>query len=117
VCRQGETVPYIICVEVDGEGQIRQGGPSGLAERAYHREELAANPALRVDTEYYLAHQARARFPSPPCLFRSTPALGTVLQICCVTQTACTHLLQSTLRELGPGMSSTVRAGAKTYTQ
>lgn len=29
----------------------------GLAERAYHPEEINANPALRVDTQYYLAQQ------------------------------------------------------------
>ena len=56
-CAQGETVPYIICCEVDEEGRRREGAPAGLAERAYHREELAANPSLRVDTEYYLANQ------------------------------------------------------------
>ena len=54
---QGETVPYIICIEVDEAGQPKDGGAGGLAERAYHREELAANPALRVDVQYYLANQ------------------------------------------------------------
>lgn len=55
--RQGETVPYIICVEVDEDGQPKEGS-SGLAERAYHRDELATNPALRVDVQYYLSNQA-----------------------------------------------------------
>lgn len=49
-------MPYIICVEVDEEGQAKERG-SGLAERAYHRDELAANSALRVDVQYYLANQ------------------------------------------------------------
>lgn len=53
-------MPYIICVEVDEEGQPKEGS-SGLAERAYHRDELAANPALRVDVHYYLANQVGTR--------------------------------------------------------
>jgi len=35
----------------------------GLAERAYHPEEINANPALRVDTQYYLAQQVCGRQP------------------------------------------------------
>jgi DNA polymerase elongation subunit (family B) len=49
-------VPYIICVELDETGQTKE-GRGGLAERAYHRDELAANTKLRVDVEYYLANQ------------------------------------------------------------
>ncbi len=53
---QGETVPYIICVELDDQGQQKE-STGGLADRAYHRDELAANSNLRVDVEYYLANQ------------------------------------------------------------
>ena len=49
-------MPYIICVELDDEGQQKE-STGGLADRAYHRDELAANPNLRVDVEYYLANQ------------------------------------------------------------
>lgn len=49
-------MPYIICVVLDETGQPKEGS-SGLAERAYHREELAANQHLRVDVEYYLSNQ------------------------------------------------------------
>lgn len=55
---QGETVPYIICVELDKNGEQKE-TTGGLADRAYHRDELAANPNLRVDVEYYLANQVR----------------------------------------------------------
>lgn len=50
-------MPYIICVELDEGGQQKEASGS-LAERAFHRDELAANPNLRVDVEYYLANQA-----------------------------------------------------------
>ncbi len=60
-------MPYIICCRVDEQGaRIVEGAPSGLAERAFHREELAADPSLRVDTEYYLANQARVGFAASP---------------------------------------------------
>ena len=49
-------MPYIICVELDNQGQQKE-STGGLADRAYHRDELAANPNLRVDVEYYLANQ------------------------------------------------------------
>lgn len=51
-------MPYIICVELDEDGQQKE-TTGGLADRAYHRDELAANPNLRVDVEYYLANQVR----------------------------------------------------------
>ena len=51
-------MPYIICVELDDQGQQKESS-GGLADRAYHRDELAANPNLRVDVEYYLANQVR----------------------------------------------------------
>lgn len=51
-------MPYIICVELDNQGQQKESS-GGLADRAYHRDELAANPNLRVDVEYYLANQVR----------------------------------------------------------
>ena len=49
-------MPYIICVELDEGGQQKE-STGGLAERAYHRDELAASPNLRVDVEYYMANQ------------------------------------------------------------
>ncbi len=66
----GETVPYIICCEVkpedekdmtndaiaNGHASSKSGG-KGLAERAYHPEELQENPNLRVDLHYYLTQQ------------------------------------------------------------
>lgn len=54
---QGETVPYIICVEKDTEGNLA-GNQKGLAERAHHPEEVNAAPdLLAVDAEYYLTQQ------------------------------------------------------------
>lgn len=54
---QGETVPYIICVEKDAEGNLA-GGQKGLAERAHHPEEVNAAPhLLAIDAEYYLTQQ------------------------------------------------------------
>lgn len=57
VCVQGETVPYIICVERNEEGQVVTDASKSLAERAYHPEEVNATPRLAVDNEYYLANQ------------------------------------------------------------
>lgn len=74
-CRtQGETVPYVICVErqqqqQDGGAAAPEGGAAGeggakgpsasgsLAERARHPEELRENSSLAVDVEYYLTQQ------------------------------------------------------------
>ena len=56
---QGETVPYIICVEKDTEGNLA-GNQKGLAERAHHPEEVNAAPdLLAIDAEYYLTQQVR----------------------------------------------------------
>ena len=56
---QGETVPYIICVERDGEGSVLPEQKS-LAERAHHPDELTADSGLAVDVDYYLAQQVRS---------------------------------------------------------
>ena len=78
---QGETVPYVICVEKDAEGNV---GPNqkGLAERAHHPEEINAASNLAVDAEYYLAQQVC--FPeavkSPTLLLQFQPFL--YLPIC-----------------------------------
>ncbi|PSC73303.1 DNA polymerase alpha catalytic subunit [Micractinium conductrix] len=53
----GETVPYVICIEVDAEGNVLPRETKGLAERAYHPEEVSASSTLRIDTDYYLAQQ------------------------------------------------------------
>ena len=50
-------MPYVICVEVNEEGVVLPRESKGLAERAFHPEEVNANPALRVATDYYLAQQ------------------------------------------------------------
>ena len=67
---QGDTIPYVICTQQD----TAAGGPtkSGLADRAYHPEEV--NPSAVIDVEYYLAHQVNSSpvhlvcsyFPSGP---------------------------------------------------
>ena len=50
-------MPYIICVEKDGEGNAVS-NQKGLAERAHHPEEInAASDLLAVDAEYYLTQQ------------------------------------------------------------
>lgn len=56
---QGETVPYIICVEKGEDGQQKAEQSRGLAERAYHPEEVNASSSLAVDAQYYLANQVK----------------------------------------------------------
>ncbi len=51
-------------MELDENGQQRE-STGGLAERAYHRDELAADPNLRVDVEYYMANQVCLSSMSP----------------------------------------------------
>ena len=53
---QGETVPYVICVEKDAEGNVGA-NQKGLAERAHHPEEINAASHLAIDAEYYLTQQ------------------------------------------------------------
>ena len=53
---QGETVPYVICVEKDAEGNLTA-NQKGLAERAHHPEEINAASNLAIDAEYYLTQQ------------------------------------------------------------
>ncbi len=53
---QGETVPYVICVEKDSDGNVTA-NQKGLAERAHHPEEINAASNLAVDAEYYLTQQ------------------------------------------------------------
>jgi DNA polymerase alpha subunit A len=53
----GETVPYVICVEV-GEDGVALPPAKGLAERAYAPEEVnASNGRLKVDADYYVGQQ------------------------------------------------------------
>ena len=59
---QGETVPYIMCVEKDSEGHVST-NQKGLAERAHHPEEINAASNLAVDAEYYLTQQVSSRLP------------------------------------------------------
>lgn len=62
-------VPYIICIDRSGgggEGGEAAGAASGkgLAQRAYHIDEVRAPGAqLEVDAAYYLSQQARASLP------------------------------------------------------
>ena len=69
---QGETVPYIICIDRSGGGEGGEGAASGkgLAQRAYHIDEVRAPGAqLEVDAAYYLSQQVRMLFPSASCAF------------------------------------------------
>jgi DNA polymerase alpha subunit A len=56
---QGDTIPYVICLEKDpATGLIIPGGDKGLAERAFHPDEIKApGSVLTVDADYYLSHQ------------------------------------------------------------
>lgn len=56
---QGETVPYVICNNVDESGKVLPRDSKGLAERAFHPEEINADSSLRVDAGWYLAQQVR----------------------------------------------------------
>ena len=63
---QGETVPYIICVEKDSDGNAVS-NQKGLAERAHHPEEInAASDVLAIDAEYYLTQQVTLHFVQLP---------------------------------------------------
>ncbi|XP_014254893.1 DNA polymerase alpha catalytic subunit [Cimex lectularius] len=46
--KQGDTISYIIC---------NDGTNNGATQRAYHVEELKANPDLTIDINYYLSQQ------------------------------------------------------------
>lgn len=48
--RAGDTIPYVICTEPPAGG-------GALSERAFHVDEVRANPALAVDGAWYLAQQ------------------------------------------------------------
>lgn len=50
-------MPYVICIEVDESGTPITREGAHLAERAYSPDEIASNPRLRIDAEYYLAQQ------------------------------------------------------------
>jgi hypothetical protein len=55
-------VPYIICIDRAGGGEGGKGAASGkgLAQRAYHIDEVRAPGAqLEVDAAYYLSQQVR----------------------------------------------------------
>ena len=61
---QGETVPYVIAVKTDASGEdIASGkcgtsGGKGLADRAYHPDEVTAEGSgLKLDLHYYLTQQ------------------------------------------------------------
>lgn len=62
---QGETVPYIICIDRSGDGDAEAAGTAsgkGLAQRAFHIDEVRAPGAqLEVDAAYYLSQQVRSR--------------------------------------------------------
>lgn len=66
---QGETVPYIICVEKDSEGNL-SGNQKGLAERAHHPEEINATSNLAIDAEYYLTQQVCIAHTHQSCCLR-----------------------------------------------
>ena len=61
---QGETVPYVIAVKTDASGEdIASGkcgtsGGKGLADRAFHPDEVTAEGSgLKLDLHYYLTQQ------------------------------------------------------------
>ena len=60
--KAGETVPYIIALESDmslqdiADGKAGSSGGKGLAERAFHPEEVIER-GLKVDLHYYLSQQ------------------------------------------------------------
>ena len=60
--KAGETVPYIIALESDmslediANGKAGSSGGKGLAERAFHPEEVIER-GLKVDLHYYLSQQ------------------------------------------------------------
>ena len=63
---QGETVPYVIALKTDasaeeiasGRAVKQSSGGKGLADRAYHPDEVAAeNSGLKLDLHYYLTQQ------------------------------------------------------------
>lgn len=96
---QGETVPYIICVEKDSEGHV-SANQKGLAERAHHPEEINAASTLAVDAEYYLTQQVSyglLPYEAPvmiaekhlffSCHTTDTPALHKQGFGCCLRQT------------------------------
>ena len=58
-------MPYIICVKKGEDGRVLEEQSKGLAERAFHPEEVNGSQQLTVDAHYYLANQvssARAAF-------------------------------------------------------
>jgi DNA polymerase alpha subunit A len=65
-CNAGETVPYVIALKTEspaediasGRASNQSGGGKGLADRAYHPDEVAAEGSgLKVDLHYYLTQQ------------------------------------------------------------
>ncbi|KAJ1680315.1 DNA-directed DNA polymerase alpha catalytic subunit pol1 [Spiromyces aspiralis] len=54
--RAGDTVPYVITAPDDQKQQVMAPSAS-YAERAYHPDELARNPDLKVDIDWYLNQQ------------------------------------------------------------
>ena len=46
--RAGDTVPYVICDD---------GSQLSAMQRAYHTDEVKENATIKVDINYYLAHQ------------------------------------------------------------
>lgn len=55
---QGDTVPYIVAVEIGEDNTpLPASASKGVAERAHHPEELRTNASLKPDIEYYTAQQ------------------------------------------------------------
>ena len=76
-------MPYIICIDRsggEGGGGGEAGGAAsgrGLAQRAYHIDEVRAPGAqLEVDAAYYLSQQARACASAPETTLPSDCAHG-----------------------------------------
>jgi DNA polymerase alpha subunit A len=52
----GDTIPYVICHPPQSQQQ-QQGSSSGLADCAYHPDEVRKDPSLKIDQLWYLQTQ------------------------------------------------------------
>ena len=87
-------------MELDENGQQKE-STGGLAERAYHRDELAANPNLRVDVEYYMANQVCPSSLSPDILLVCTmgPSVSCVNSCLRGAQEICQTIKEPCMRQ------------------
>ena len=80
----GDHIPYVICMPVVSAADAAtpstnthsNQGNASIASRAYHPEEIAKNPTLKVDYEWYLNNQIL-----PPISRLCEPIEGTSIAI------------------------------------